>query len=150
MDIILYKTDSERERINKTLSEGITLTGSLRGESSVIKPSILIESTNISDYNYCYIAEFGRYYYINNIISVRNSLWRIECSVDVLMSFQTQILNLDVIVSDLSIGEDPTSVYFSGDQWQTSVKTKTDVIQFPSGLLDDGEYILITSGGIAS
>ena len=138
------------ERINKILSEDITLTGSIRGESSVIKPSILIEATNISDYNYCYIAEFGRYYYINNIISVRNSLWRIECSVDVLMSFQTQILNLDVIVSDLSIGEDSTSVYFSGDQWQTIVKTKTDVIQFPSGLLDDGEYILITSGGIAS
>lgn len=150
MDIILYKTDSERERINKTLSEGVTLTGSLRGESSVIKPSILIEAVNISDYNYCYIAEFGRYYYINNIISVRTSLWRIECSVDVLMSFQTQILNLDVIVSDLSLGEDPTSVYFSGEQWQSIVKTKTDVIQFPSGLLDDGEYILITSGGIAS
>lgn len=150
MDIILYQTDSERERVNKNLLEGVTLTGSLRGESSVIKPSILIEATNISEYNYCYIAEFGRYYYINNIISVRTNLWRIECSVDVLMSFQNQILNLDVIVSDLSLGEDPTSVYFSGEQWQSIVKTKTDVIQFPSGLLDDGEYILITSGGIAS
>lgn len=66
------------------------------------------------------------------------------------MSFQSEILNLDVIVSDLSIGESPTETYMQGEQWETSVKNKTDIINFPSGLLDDGEYILITSGGIAS
>ena len=66
------------------------------------------------------------------------------------MSFQTEILNLDVIVSDLSIGEPHTETYMQGEQWSTTVKNKTDIINFPSGLLDDGEYILITSGGIAS
>ena len=64
------------------------------------------------------------------------------------MSFADEILNLDVIVSYISNGEYPPSVYFSGEQWQTTVKTKTDVINFPSGLLDNGEYILITSGGV--
>lgn len=150
MKIILYVTGSERHAIHKTLQNGIELTGALRGESSVIKPSFLIEITNPSQYNYCYIPDFNRYYFITNITSVRTDIWRIDCNVDVLMSFQTQILNLDVIVSDLSIGESPISTYFSGEQWQSTVKTKTDVINFPSGLLDNGEYILITSGGIAS
>lgn len=150
MDIVLYVCSSERQAINKTISSPTTLTGSLRGESSVISPSFLIEHSNPSGFNYCYISDFGRYYFITNITSVRTGIWRIDCAVDVLMSFKTEILNLDVIVSDLSIGESPASVYYSGEQWQTTVKTITDVINFPSGLLDDGEYILITSGGIAS
>lgn len=150
MQIILYVTGSERHAIRKTLQNGLELTGALRDESSVINPSFLIEINNPSQYNYCYISDFNRYYFITNITSVRTNIWRIDCHVDVLMSFQTQILNLDVIVSDLSIGESPVSTYFSGEQWQSTVKTKTDVINFPSGLLDNGEYILITSGGIAS
>ena len=148
MDIILYVNTSERQAINKNIGSASTLTGSLRGESSVINPSFLIEATNPSGYNYCYIAEFGRYYFITNITSVRTDIWRIDCAVDVLMSFKNQILNLDVIVSDDSLPD--TECYYSGEQWQTLVKTKTDVISFPYGLLNDGEYILITSGGVVS
>lgn len=150
MDIILYKTQSERERINKTLSNTLTLTGTLRGESSVINPSFIIQYENISSYNYCYISSFNRYYFINNITSIRNGLWKIDCSVDVLMSYKQDILNLNVIVSDVSSGENPDSVYITGDQWVSMVKTKTDVLVFPNGLLENGEYILITSGGIAT
>ena len=148
MDIVLYVCSSERQAINKTIGSSATLTGSLRGESSVINPSFLIEHSNPSGFNYCYIDDFGRYYFITNITSVRTGIWRIDCSVDVLMSFKNQILNLDVIVSENS-GFD-NEKYFSGEPWKTLVKTKTDVINFPSGLLDDGEYILITSGGVAS
>ena len=150
MDIILYKTQSERERINKILSDALTITGTLRGESSVLNPTFMIQSENPSSYNYCYISSFGRYYFITNITSIRNGLWKIDCSVDVLMSYKQGILNLNVIVSDISSGESPDSVYISGEQWVTKVKTKTDVLVFPNGLLDDGEYILITSGGIAT
>lgn len=150
MKIVLYTTGSERHTISKTLQNGLELTGALRNESSVINPSFIVELSNPSQYNYCFIPDFGRYYFITNITSVRTNIWRIDCDVDVLMSFQSEILNLDVIVSDLSIGESPTETYMQGEQWETSVKNKTDIINFPSGLLDDGEYILITSGGIAS
>ena len=150
MDITLYTNSSERQAITKTLSTGYQLTGSLRNESSVINPSILIEIDNPSSYNYAYISEFNRYYFITDIISVRTNLWRINMSVDVLMSFASDILDLDVIVSDISSGENPVSTYIEGEQWKSTVKTKTDVINFPSGLLNDGEYILITSGGVVS
>lgn len=150
MNIILYQTTSERERINKDLSSSLPLSGALRGECSVTNPSFNIEVTNPSDYNYCFIPHFGRYYYITNIVSVRTNIWRIDCDVDVLMSFKNAILNLDVIVSDVSLGESPVSTYYSGEQWASTVRTKTDIINFPNGLLDNGEYILITSGGVAS
>ena len=148
MDITLYQTVSERERINKVLGSYIAMTGTLRGESSVINPSFLIEYSNPSDYNYCYIPSFGRYYFITNITSVRNNIWRIDCSVDVLMSFRNEILNLEVIVSQDSLPD--AECYMNGEVWKSTVKTKTDIINFPNGLLDSGEYILITSGGIAT
>lgn len=150
MDITLYINSSERQSINKTLSSGTTLSGALRGESSVINPSFLIETGNPSGFNYCYIPDFGRYYFISNITSVRTGIWRIDCNVDVLMSFRSQILNLNVTVSDASIGDRDNPTYMSGDVWKTTVKTKTDILNFPNGLLDTGEYILITSGGVVS
>lgn len=148
MEITLYVNNSERQAINKTLTSELTLTGSLRSESSVINPSFIIETQNPSAYNYCYIPEFGRYYFITDITSVRTNLWRIECSVDVLMSFKTPILNLDVVISD-DTSPDPET-YMNGDVWQTLVKDFTDILNFQNGLLNQGEYILITSGGVAS
>lgn len=148
MEIVLYQNSSERQAINKTLSNGITLTGSLRNETSVINPQILVEITNPSQYNYAYIPEFGRYYFINNMVSYRTNLWRIDMAVDVLMSFKTQILALPVVIADNTSPD--TESYMSGDVWATTVKNKTDVLNFPSGLLETGEYILITSGGVAS
>ena len=148
MDIILYTTGSEKNEIRKSLQNNLTLSGALRNQSSVVSPSFTIEHVNPTQYNYCFIPEFNRYYFITDIVSIRTNIWRIDCVVDVLMSYQAQILNLDVIVSDDSLPDSET--YFVGEQWQTTVKTKTDVINFPSGLLEQGEYILITSGGVAT
>lgn len=152
MIIFLHKTTSERNKIIKEFNsnDSLTLSGYLRSECSVLQPVIVIEMTGnaITQYNYCYIPEFGRYYFINNIESVRTNVWRIYCNVDVLMSYSQQILNLNVIVSDETSPDNET--YMSGEVWNTTVRTKTDVINFPNGLLDNGEYILITSGGVAS
>jgi hypothetical protein len=148
MEIVLYQNLSERQAVTKDLRNGFQLMGSLRNETSVIKPNILIEATNPSGFNYCYISEFGRYYFIDDMTCIRTNLWRIECSVDVLMSFRDAILNLNVIVSDDTSPDKER--YMQGDQWQTTVKTKTDIVNFPSGLLDSGQFILITAGGEGS
>lgn len=136
--------------MRKELTNGVEMSGNLRHPSNVVSPDILIEIANPSLFNYMYIPDFGRYYYIDEMESVRTGLWRIAATVDVLMSFQEEILNLNVTVSDLSSGEPNASTYMEGEQWKATVKTKTDVIQFPQGLLDSGEYILITSGGVVS
>ena len=87
MEITLYKTSEENNKIDKTLSEPYNMTGSLRNESSVIRPSILVEIENPTNYNYMYIPDFGRYYFIKEMTSVRTNLWRLDCEVDVLKSY---------------------------------------------------------------
>lgn len=145
MDLTLCINSSEKNKINKSLSEIRTYSGTLKEETSVVNPVILIEIDNPTMYNYAYIPEFRRYYFIDDITSVRKNLWRLSLSVDVLESFKNEILELSAIISDTeNYGKD---AYMSGDVWKTTVKESTHIINFSGGLSENGEYILITAGG---
>jgi hypothetical protein len=140
----MYKNYSDNNVISKTLGQPVTITGSLRNESNVINPNIRIEVDNPALYNYAYIPEFGRYYYITDMRSIRTNLWELSMHVDVLMSFADAIRALPVIVAS---AETDSERYISGSQWVTTVKHKTDILKFANGLNSTGEFILITAGG---
>lgn len=145
MEITLCVNTSEKSKIGKNLTSMNVFSGTLREETSIISPVVLMELENPSSYNYAYIPEFGRYYFINDIVSVRKGLWRISMQVDVLESFKNYILDLVVILSDSE--NTGAENYLSSDVWKTKVKEKTDIINFPSGLSETGHFILITAGG---
>lgn len=145
MNVILCNNNSEPNKINKNISNLLTLSGNLKEETSILNPVVLIEIEDPAEYNYAYIPEFNRYYFINDIVSVRNGIWRISMTVDVLMSFKSSILNVPVIVSDTEyLGSD---MYLPGQVWKTKVKENTNIVNFPSGLSENGHFILITAGG---
>lgn len=145
MNIELCINSSEVNRINKVISIGETLTGELRNPSNVVNPSILIQTSNPSKYNYAHIPEFERYYFIRDIQSVRNGLWQLDLSSDPLMSFKSQILQCQCILNETA--STGSNNYLDGRNWVTNCKSKTDIISFSNGLLNDGEFILITAGG---
>jgi hypothetical protein len=98
--IILYKNTSDSNVVDKTITNALLLYGDLKQSTSIIDPILLIEyKANLFDYNYVYIKEFKRYYFINDIISIRNNLWQLNCTVDTLMSFKTDILNLNCLIA---------------------------------------------------
>lgn len=145
MELQLSYTNSENNAINKSLYDTTTITGTLRESSSIISPIIMVEG-DVRGYNYAYIPEFNRYYFIDEITSYRNNLWILRMKVDVLMSFRASILSTQCILVESELeGADP---YILNDRvWVTKVKDKTDILPFPSGLPSQGHYILITAGG---
>lgn len=145
MNITLYINKSEKNKIGKNLSNDFPLSGALRDATNIINPVILIELNEIGNYNYCYIPEFNRYYFITDITVIRTGLFAISLMVDVLESFQTSIKNLSVIL--LNTQNVGSSNYLSSPVFRNNVKSKTDIINFPNGLNDSGEFILITAGG---
>ena len=145
MEIILYNNKSPKNKIGKTLTNQNTITGSLRGETSISNFQMLLNIVDLNPYNYMYIADFGKYYFITNIISVRTGLWLVTASIDVLESYKSEILSLDVILS--STENTGAKQYKMGNCWDVLVKDKTDIISFYGGLLSTGEFILITAGG---
>lgn len=144
MVINLYVNSSEPNKIGKTLSSELEISGTLRGETDILNPEVMIEAENLSQYNYMTIPQFHRKYFIDDISVVRDGLWRIRGRVDVLDTYKDAIKAQHVI---LRASDNRGDNYVSGEQWKSKVKSLTDIIPFSSGLLDSGEYILITAGG---
>lgn len=144
MNITLMINSSEKNKIGKLLTTVDTLEGSIKEISSIINPIILIEYNNPTAFNYVYIDIFRRYYFVKDIVVVRNNLLRISLTVDVLQSFMSDILAQNVVIDKSSNDYD---LYLLDENLLTLVKTKTDIINFSSGLLSDGEFVLITAGG---
>ena len=143
--ISLFKTASENNRVVKTLTDEKQLSGELRNQTSVLNPSIRIESAdNISTYNYAYIPEFGRYYYIADITSVRTNCWIISLRCDVLMSYSAQIKALRPIIEREEVGQ--SSGLIDSDM-PININKKIQKFYFPYGFNKDIQYVLTTSGG---
>lgn len=143
MNILLYKTTNANNDLNKTISDKVELVGALRDASSIIAPSILIQSNPIG-YNYAYIPEFGRYYYIKNITAFRKGAYIVDLKCDVLMSFKDEILEMSGIVSRLTTG----SPYVQRDVLCKVTETHKR-IDFPTTpFTRNGTYILIAKGGV--
>lgn len=145
MKITLYYCMSDDRQINKEISRPLEITGELRQETSISSPVIRVYSNEILRYNYCYIEDFHRYYYISSIDAVSNEIYDVALSVDVLMSFRGDITQLYCIVSKQTDSE-------NGDEYIDDSSLVTDnvmfskVYTFPNGFLDSPEYILITAG----
>lgn len=144
MKIEFYTNLSDPDTLEKNISKVLELNGTLRDECNIENPIINIENNGIVGANYCYIPEFNRYYYIEDQTLVRNDIVRLSLKVDVLYTYKEQIKALNVIINNSSSSFDN---YLSSELWVAKVKTSTDVINFPNGFNNSGEYILITAGG---
>lgn len=93
-EIHTYKSSSEQNRVDKTnfLTADMIISGVLREASSLIHPSITFTSDIIPTFNYVYIPIFNRYYYVTDITSIKNKLWQMSLTVDVLMTYKEALL----------------------------------------------------------
>lgn len=98
MQVVFYNNSSGNEHVTKSLSEVATFNVNLKDSCSVQNPVLLLSGKYLNA-NYCYIADFGRYYYINNVTQIRENLWEYNLSCDVLMSFANEIKANTAILS---------------------------------------------------
>lgn len=91
--IDLYTNSSENNKVDKSLTPIASYSCTLRDSTSIIDPSFVlaVDVSDVVSCNYAYVSDFGRYYYVRNIISLRNGVCILECHVDVLMSFASEI-----------------------------------------------------------
>jgi hypothetical protein len=127
------------------LANEFSITGTLRESTSIVNPEITVTSVTPLRYNYCYIPSLKRYYYINNVISVKNNLWKLIMEVDPLMSFKNDILALKVVVSKQSSSANGDEYIDDGSLVTDNLMFKT-VYNFANGFNNNSDYILITAG----
>lgn len=145
MEIQLFNNKSDNRCIRKELINGLSVTGSLRESCDVITPVINFECDTLMKYNYAYIPDFRRYYFITKFTNVANNVWEVEFKVDPLMSFKGDILALSVVVdkqSDKIIGDE----YIDDGSLVTDNYTFKEIYNYSKGFNNESQYILITAG----
>lgn len=150
MQIDLFICTAEHNRVNKSgfLTNRFTMAGTLKKSTSVTNIVIEVEKTNpvIYHYNYMYISEFDRYYFITDITNVSRNHWIINATVDVLFSFKNDILNTEGVIEKTE-NESVANLYFDDGSYVLDSRKYNEIKEFPSGLNNDGQYILICAGG---
>lgn len=102
--IRLYKMTCEKKRVDKTdyLTNRTEYNGTFKSATSLTSPSFILETPNgISDiqgFNYFYIFQLHRYYFITDLISISDKLTQVNGRVDVLMSFRNKFMNLNAMI----------------------------------------------------
>ena len=135
---------SEEISVTKNIQDEIEYTGTLRNESSVIDPVVLIEAENLSDYNYAWIDEFHRFYFIKNIESVRNNLWRLTMHVDVLTTYADYIKENNGIMSR---NANVWNLYYQDNQFKILNYETIQTKAFSASLNPNSQLVLICAGG---
>lgn len=142
MIINLYNNESPANKISKNITLITALSGELRGETNVVNPIVRVYATAFPAFNYARIPAFDRYYFLRDVRQVRTDIWELSLESDPLMSF-----DLSDVAGVLVEGSAGGSDYLEHRHFVRNVKTKTNILNFSNGLLENGEYILITAGG---
>lgn len=147
MQVSLYQNISENYRITKSLIGKYTESCTLKDECSIENPVLLISNANnLTDCNYMYIPDFGRYYFITDIVSVRNGLWEISGHVDVLMTYANEI---KACQATFKRQEHLFNMYLDDPEFKTynNADIVTKLFSGGEGLTKNMEYILVVAGG---
>ena len=150
MQIDLFTCTAERNRVNKAdfITNRFTMEGTIKDQTSAMNLSIEVEKSNPLkyNYNYMYIAEFNRYYFINDVQTIANNRWIISAQVDVLYSFIGDILQTRAIIEKTE-DESNANLYLNDGSFVMDSRKYNEVKEFPNGLNENGQYILICAGG---
>lgn len=144
MTIKLYHNDSDKRTVSKTLTNEGSLAGAtIIDDTSILAPRLKVRDNGIImvQYNYCYIADFKRYYYITDI-SVSNGYIYIDCKVDVLMSYGAEIRACNAVIKRQ---QSLCNYYLDDPLYQSYEYSRIQVKTF-NNVFNNYNFILTVSG----
>jgi hypothetical protein len=142
--IDFYTYTGRNNTVNKVLGAAYSITGQLRSETDFINPFVIVRVANFA-YNYCYIPELGRYYFIENIEELGEARVRLYLRCDVLKTYEAAIMAAGATTKE---SEQPNP-YISNRTSVYNRKPNFEKVAFPNtGLLnEEGTIIMVTLKG---
>lgn len=144
MQITIYSGFSKEVNSTKQPTGGTAVSCYLKENTSVIKPVFILNGANFSTN---YVSWNGRFYWVDDIVSIRNGAVELHCSVDVLASYKSQIGASTQYVTRAASRYDPSIV---DNMYPTITKTNTLTNTFStihSQVTNGASYVLGVLGG---
>lgn len=142
MVIKLYKTTSEECRVHKALSSELVKTGEMKGEAlDILHPTIMLEYNSVyNSYNYAYIPEFSRYYFVDDI-TVINHYTILTLRHDPLMNWESAIRQSKAQVTRTN--KQQGSVYLKDNRIASTAEHFYTHKKLGNGFTPGEEYVLV-------
>lgn len=139
----LYTTKTPYNTIGKVLENEKEYNIKFKAQADRTKPVVVLMSETMIDFNYAYIPDFNRYYFVEKIEVTPNKIYNISLRCDVLESFKNDILESSGFVNQ----QTTPNKYYNSD-YQTEIKKEVDVIKSNVTLDTTKSTILVTIGGV--
>ena len=142
--IVFKKNESEKNKVDKRLTDVTMATGTLRSDASIVDPVITIagDLATLAGANYMTIEAFGRSYFITGMRSIRTGLVEVSGHCDVLSSFKTAIRQNHAIVRRQ---ENNWNLYLNDGSLRVYQNPNVFTHPFPSGF-NTFEFVLAVAG----
>lgn len=142
----MYHTTSPSNKIGKTLTDETSYDCKFKKDSTcdVLNPVVYIYSENYIDFNFAYIEQFHRYYFVNNVVIFPNNIYKLELSVDVLDSYKDSILKNTIHVTR----KENSNPYEFSNSNVTQYENEKILIKGLNFKLQDDFIVVMNKGGI--
>lgn len=118
MDVTAYTFFNKRKNSTKRPSDGHKRNVVLLDDVSLYNPVFQCEYWDYND-NYCYWA--NRYYYVTDVVTLRQNLFEVHCEIDPLATWKDDIMNttafvtfstssFDIGIPDYRLSSDPITI----------------------------------------
>lgn len=148
MTIKTYRFLGDSRKIDKTLTLVKTYSNAdIVGDMSIQTPIISLQLdsfTDVINFNYIYIPELRRYYYVENSTIREDGFVQIHCRVDVLKSFKTDILASTLYVERQ---ENKCSYQVPDNGYTIKSNRNLTIKNFGNPIIVPNDYFILTTFG---
>lgn len=152
MTVTVYNNTEPNNKINKSLSGGVAVPGTMRDDLPVEKPIITLDlsgldtttRSSVVNGNYVYVTELNRYYFITSHTYITNDLYEVMLSVDVLKTYSTSIINQECLIERSQVYNSPYIV----DSQRMAYNFPMVLTKRFSGSFDSPHYYLTVASSV--
>lgn len=149
IDVTFYQFEKDRISTKQPADLTVSLTESvtLKEGSSVLSPTLLLDFPVNSPvaWNYAYIQDFFRYYFVENWTNIRGTLWEVSLRVDVMGTYKNAIGTSYQFIERCAGASDLTLVD-SLAVGRTTVSTSRTVENSPWNVTTGDSFVVEISG----
>lgn len=142
MRLILKKSIDGVNVLKKVFTNERVEEVTLKRDFDLLSPVLYLRGEGLEGFNYFELPDIGRSYYVNSYENLGNNLFRIMGNVDVLTTYESEILNANALFNrKIKMGD-----YINAS---TDYSVLTDVVNYNSDVvlnIEDNAIILTTIG----
>ena len=97
----VLKTSTDKKYLSKSVNKIVEKKCRLKDGSSIVNPVVILKKMSDShtrQFNYAYIKEWGRYYFVNDIVEMPADQIQVSMHVDVLNTYKNNIRGITALI----------------------------------------------------